>query len=80
MWKTGKSPQDLVKELGLQQISDPSIIEQVIEKILGEQTEKVAEYRSGKPQLFGFFVGLVMKALQGKANPTLVNEILKRKL
>ncbi|NBT85538.1 MAG: Asp-tRNA(Asn)/Glu-tRNA(Gln) amidotransferase GatCAB subunit B [Alphaproteobacteria bacterium] len=80
MWETGKSPQDLVKELGLQQILDPSIIEQVVEKILDEQAEKVAEYRSGKPQLFGFFVGLVMKALQGKANPTLVNEILKRKL
>ena len=80
MWETGKSPQDLVKELGLQQILDPSIIEQVVEKILDEQAEKVAEYRSGKPQLFGFFVGLIMKALQGKANPTLVNEILKRKL
>lgn len=80
MWETGKSPRDLVKELGLEQISDPSVIEQVIEKILAEQTEKMDEYRSGKPQLFGFFVGLVMKALQGKANPSLVNEILKRKL
>ena len=80
MWETGKSPRDLVKELGLEQISDPSVIEQIIEKILAEQTEKVEEYRSGKPQLFGFFVGLVMKALQGKANPSLVNETLKRKL
>ena len=52
----------------------------MVEKILDEQAEKVTEYRSGKPQLFGFFVGLIMKALQGKANPTLVNEILKRKL
>ncbi|MBY0282275.1 MAG: Asp-tRNA(Asn)/Glu-tRNA(Gln) amidotransferase subunit GatB [Alphaproteobacteria bacterium] len=80
MWKTGKSPQELVKELGLEQISDPSVIEQVIEKILIEQAEKVEEYRSGKPQLFGFFIGLIMKALQGKANPSLVNEILKKKL
>lgn len=80
MWETGKAPQDLVKEFGLQQISDPSIIEDVIDKILTEQAAKVEEYRSGKPQLFGFFVGLTMKVLQGKANPAMVNEILKKKL
>jgi aspartyl-tRNA(Asn)/glutamyl-tRNA(Gln) amidotransferase subunit B len=50
------------------------------DRILTEQAAKVEEYRSGKPQLFGFFIGLVMKELQGKANPSLVNEILKKKL
>lgn len=80
MWETGKAPADIVKELGLQQISDPSMIESVIDQILSEHSAKVDEYRSGKQQLFGFFVGLIMKALQGKANPSLVNEILKRKL
>lgn len=80
MWETGKSPKDLVKDLGLQQISDPSIIEKTIEQILNDYPDKVADYREGKVQLFGFFVGLVMKVLQGKANPGLVNEILKKKL
>ncbi len=80
MWETGKTPRELVKDLGLQQISDPSVIEKTIEQVLNDNPDKVAEYRQGKVQLFGFFVGLVMKILQGKANPGLVNEILKKKL
>lgn len=80
MWETGQSPKELVKDLGLQQISDPAIIEKTIEQIMNDHPDKVADYREGKIQLFGFFVGLVMKVLQGKANPGLVNEILKKKL
>ncbi|MCX7338329.1 MAG: Asp-tRNA(Asn)/Glu-tRNA(Gln) amidotransferase subunit GatB [Alphaproteobacteria bacterium] len=80
MWLTKKSPDILVQELGLQQISDPAVIEQAILKIMDKSPDKLADYRSGKQQLFGFFVGLVMKELNGKANPTLVNEILKTKL
>jgi aspartyl-tRNA(Asn)/glutamyl-tRNA(Gln) amidotransferase subunit B len=80
MWETAKSPTKLVEELGLQQISDTTLIEATIEKILSEHADKVAEYKAGKVQLFGFFVGLVMKNLQGKANPAFVNNILKNKL
>ncbi len=80
MWKTSKSPAHLVKDLGLQQITDEGLVQSVIDKILSQQGDKVAEYQSGKVQLFGFFVGLVMKELQGKANPALVNELLKKRL
>jgi aspartyl-tRNA(Asn)/glutamyl-tRNA(Gln) amidotransferase subunit B len=80
MWETSKAPSQLVEELGLQQISDTTLIEATIEKILSEHEDKVAEYKAGKVQLFGFFVGLVMKNLQGKANPGVVNNILKSKL
>ena len=80
MWQTLKSPRQLVNDLGLQQISDVSFLEATVEKILKEHPDKVASYKAGKIQLFGFFVGLVMKELQGKANPTVVNEILKNKL
>lgn len=80
LWETGKSPSQLVDELGLKQITDTSVIEQEIDNILAANADKVAEYKSGKQQLFGFFVGLVMKATQGKANPGAVNDLLKKKL
>lgn len=80
MWETGKNPAALVEELGLQQITDTSAIEKMIDTVLQEQADKVAEYQGGKQQLFGFFVGLAMKATAGKANPGIVNEILKKKL
>lgn len=79
-WETGKAPADLVKDLGLEQITDTSAIEEVIDKIISQNADKVAEYRSGKDKLFGFFVGLVMKETKGKANPALVNDLLQSKL
>jgi aspartyl-tRNA(Asn)/glutamyl-tRNA(Gln) amidotransferase subunit B len=80
MWETQKTPRVLVKELGLVQITDTKAIEETINQVLANNADKVTEYRSGKEQLFGFFVGLVMKSMQGKANPAAVNEILKKKL
>lgn len=80
LWETGKAPGQLVEELGLRQITDTGAIEQVIETILAQNAEKVTDYRAGKQQLFGFFIGLAMKATAGKANPGIVNEILRKKL
>ena len=80
MVETGKSPAALVEERGLKQVTDTGAIEAAIDAVMKAQAEKVAEYRSGKDKLFGFFVGQVMKATQGKANPALVNERLKTKL
>ncbi len=74
------SPEQLVKEKGLEQDSDSSNIEKEIESVLAAHAQQVTDYRSGKDKVFGFFVGQVMKATKGKANPQLVNEILRRKL
>jgi aspartyl-tRNA(Asn)/glutamyl-tRNA(Gln) amidotransferase subunit B len=80
MVETGKSPGAIVEERGLRQVTDTGAIEGAIDAVMKAQVGKVAEYRSGKDKLFGFFVGQVMKATQGKANPALVNELLKKKL
>jgi aspartyl-tRNA(Asn)/glutamyl-tRNA(Gln) amidotransferase subunit B len=80
MWESGKAPDALVDELGLKQISDTSVIEKVVDDIIAANMDKVEAYKGGKVQLFGFFVGSVMKALEGKANPGMVNEFLKKKL
>jgi aspartyl-tRNA(Asn)/glutamyl-tRNA(Gln) amidotransferase subunit B len=80
MWEEGGSPKELVASLGLQQISDTSVIEKAIDEVLASSPSQLEQYRSGKEALFGYFVGQVMKILQGKANPGLVNEILKSKL
>jgi aspartyl-tRNA(Asn)/glutamyl-tRNA(Gln) amidotransferase subunit B len=80
MWESGKSPADLVEELGLKQITDRGTIEKAVANVLAQNAGKVADYRSGKEQLFGFFVGQVMKETQGKANPALVNELVKEML
>jgi len=80
MLETGEAPSKIVEERGLRQTSDTGAIDEAIDKVLVENSDKVAEYQGGKPQLFGFFVGQVMKAMQGKANPKLVNERLKAKL
>lgn len=80
MWESGKAPDALVEELGLKQISDTSVIEKVVDDIIAANMDKVEAYKAGKVQLFGFFVGSVMKALEGKANPGMVNEFLKKKL
>ena len=80
MFATSKSPKMIVKEKGLQQVTDDSAIEVFVDQVINENKDKVKEYLSGKDKLFGFFVGQVMKVSQGKANPGLVNKILKSKL
>ena len=80
MYKTGKDPAAIVAEKGLVQVSDTGAIEAIIDEVLAKEAGQLAEYRSGKDKLFGFFVGQVMKASKGKANPALVNEILLKKL
>lgn len=80
MWKSGKDPKDLVKELGMEQITDTSAIEKIVDEIIAANASQVEQYRSGKTKLFGFFVGQVMKATQGQASPEAVNQILQKKL
>ena len=80
MAEGNKNPIEIVKEKGLKQQSDPKELEKLIEKVINDNQDKVKEYKSGKEKLFGFFVGQAMKVSGGKANPQLVNEILKKKL
>ena len=75
-----RDPQKIVEEKGLKQESDPKALEALIDKIINDNREKAIEYKQGKEKLFGFFVGQAMKASGGKANPQLINEILKKKL
>src|SRR3954466_2682258 len=80
MLETGEDPARIVEERGLRQTSDTGAIEKVIADVLAANEDKVAEYRSGKDKLFGFFVGQTMRAMQGKGNPQVVNELLKKAL
>ncbi len=80
MLETGDSAGEIVEREGLKQESDSGAIEGAVDKVLADNAEKVAEYQGGKQALFGFFVGQTMKAMQGKANPQVVNELLKKKL
>ena len=80
MFETGKPARQIVEEKGLRQVTDTGAIEAAIDKVMAEQAEKVAEYRSGKDKLFGYFVGQVMRATGGKANPAMLNELLRKKL
>jgi aspartyl-tRNA(Asn)/glutamyl-tRNA(Gln) amidotransferase subunit B len=80
MLETGDGAGAIVEREGLKQESDSGAIEAAVDKILADNADKVAEYRAGKQALFGFFVGQTMKAMQGKANPQVVNEVLKKKL
>ncbi len=80
MLETSQSPHDIVEEQGLKQISDTGAIEQVIDDIIAQNEDNVAKYRDGNERVFGFFVGQVMKATKGQANPQVVNELLKQKL
>ena len=75
-----KDPEKIVEEKGLKQQSDPKELEKIITNVLSKNQDKVTQYKSGKEKLFGYFVGEVMKASKGIANPQLVNEILKKKL
>ena len=78
--KTGREPGEIAESEGLKQVSDTGAIEAAIDAIIATNADKVGEYRGGKDKLFGFFVGQTMKAMQGKANPAVVNQILKDKL
>jgi aspartyl-tRNA(Asn)/glutamyl-tRNA(Gln) amidotransferase subunit B len=80
MYETGKDAATIVEEKGLKQVTDLGAIEKVIDEVMAANEDKVLEYRSGKDKLFGFFVGQVMKASGGKANPAALNELLKKKL
>lgn len=80
MWKTKKAPAILVKELGLEQISDDSAIIKIIDEVIAKNPDQVAQFKSGKDKVFGFFVGQVMKLSKGQANPDAVNKLLKEKL
>lgn len=80
MYATGKHASQIVQEKGLKQVKDEGAIETVIDEVLAENSKEVELFRNGKDKLFGFFVGQVMKKTKGKANPKLVNEILRKKL
>lgn len=80
MFETGKEPAQIIEEKGLKQVSDTGAIEAMIDEVLAANQDKVAEYKSGKDKLFGFFVGQTMKISKGQANPGLVNQLLKSKL
>lgn len=80
MMATGKDPAAIVDEKGLKQVTDTSAIEKVVDEVIFENPDNVAAYKGGKDKLFGFFVGQVMKKSGGKANPDIVNDLLKKKL
>lgn len=80
MWTSGKSAKDIVADKGLVQVTDNAAITAVVTQVINDNPDMVAQYKSGKDKLFAFFVGQVMKATQGKANPGIVNEILREKL
>ena len=80
MFETGKDAATVVEEKGLKQVSDSGAIEAMIDEVIAGNADKVAEYRGGKDKLFGFFVGQVMKASKGQANPGMVNQMLRAKL
>ena len=80
MLETGDKPAKIVEEKGLKQTSDTGAIEAAVAKVLADNEDKVAQYKGGKEALFGFFVGQTMKAMQGKANPQVVNELVKKGL
>ena len=80
MAETGENPTKIVEEKGLKQLTDTGAIEKIIDEIIATNPDNVASYKAGKNNLMGWFVGQIMKASQGKANPVVVNELLKRKL
>ncbi|ADL56795.1 Asp-tRNA(Asn)/Glu-tRNA(Gln) amidotransferase subunit GatB [Gallionella capsiferriformans] len=80
LWSDGGDADTIIEARGLKQVSDSGAIEALVDEIITANADKVAEYRSGKDKLFGFFVGLAMKASKGKANPAQLNEVLLKKL
>jgi aspartyl-tRNA(Asn)/glutamyl-tRNA(Gln) amidotransferase subunit B len=80
MYRSGKDAAAVVQEKGLTQVSDSGAIEKIIDEVIKANPAQHNDYKAGKEKLFGFFVGQVMKASKGKANPEMVNELLKKKL
>jgi aspartyl-tRNA(Asn)/glutamyl-tRNA(Gln) amidotransferase subunit B len=80
MFATGKPAAVVIEEKGFEQISDTAAIEKIVDDVIAANEANVSAYRGGNQKLFGFFVGQVMKASQGKANPKVVNDVLKAKL
>ena len=80
MWKSGKSPDEIIDEEGFSQISDEGQINKLVDNVLKNHYKSVEEYKNGKDKLFGFFVGEIIKESKGKANPQIVTQILKEKL
>jgi aspartyl-tRNA(Asn)/glutamyl-tRNA(Gln) amidotransferase subunit B len=80
MFRTGKEPEAIIQERGLAQVSDAGAVEAVVDEVLAKNASEVEKYKAGKKNLYGFFVGQAMKAMKGKGNPALVNELLKKKL
>jgi aspartyl-tRNA(Asn)/glutamyl-tRNA(Gln) amidotransferase subunit B len=80
MFATGDSPRAIIEREGLRQISDTSALEQIIDEVIRNNPKQLEQYRAGKTTVLGFFVGQVMKASRGQANPPAVNELLRQKL
>jgi aspartyl-tRNA(Asn)/glutamyl-tRNA(Gln) amidotransferase subunit B len=80
MWSEGRTADAIIEARGLRQITDAGAIEGVIDAVIAANPKQLADYRAGKDKLFGFFVGQVMKATEGKANPAQLNDLLKAKL
>jgi len=80
MWATGKTADTVIDEKGLKQVTDTGAIEQLVDEVIAANPDQVAEFRSGKEKLIGFFVGQVMQKSKGKANPGMVNQLLMKKL
>ncbi len=80
MFNTGKDAADIVAQRGLSQIGDTQEIEDAVSQVIQANAQAVADYKTGKEQAYKFLVGQVMKATRGRANPPLVNELLKKKL
>lgn len=80
MFETGKGAEEIVKEKGLVQITDEKVLAPIVDKVIEENPKSVEDYRNGKDRAFGFLVGQVMKATKGKANPQLVNKLLRERL
>jgi aspartyl-tRNA(Asn)/glutamyl-tRNA(Gln) amidotransferase subunit B len=80
MYRTGKPPKTIIEEKGMVQITDEAALEKTIAGVIAANPTQIEQYRAGKEKLFGYFVGQVMKATEGKANPQLINELLKKML
>ena len=80
MSKSGKNPQTIVEEKGLIQISDPTQIEPIIDEVIANNQENLKKFKDGNKKLLGFFIGQVLKATNGKANPKIVNELVAKRL
>ena len=80
MFNSSKSPEDIINEKDLKQVTDKDEIEKIIEEVIKDNPKMIKEYLNGKNKLLGFFVGQAMKKTKGKANPKLLNEILLNKL